>query len=81
MGDFKCGYFSTGENSKGSAISSSGLVQLPPRDGNDSKLSLEEMDESENPPEEVGRLEVSLWLAVSTSAQCCGPSKLLRLPI
>jgi hypothetical protein len=47
----------------GSVISSSGLVQLPPSEGNDSMLPREEMDESENPEEDVGLLEVSLWLA------------------
>ena len=47
----------------GSAFSSSGLVQLPPSDGNDSKLSAEETDESEKLEEDVGLLEVSLCLA------------------
>jgi hypothetical protein len=38
-------------------MSSSGLVQLPPKEGNDSKLDTEE---SEKPEDEVGLLEVSL---------------------
>tara|TARA_R110002003_G_scaffold104_29_gene8450 strand:- start:15064 stop:15234 length:171 start_codon:yes stop_codon:yes gene_type:complete len=47
---------------KGSVISSSGLVQLPPRDMKDSILPRDDMDESEKPEDEVGRLELSLWL-------------------
>lgn len=66
---------------KGSAPSSSGLAQLPPSEGKDSKLSKEDMDESEKPEEDVGLLDVSLWLAGSRSDQCCRPSKLLKLPI
>ena len=81
-GDSRWRNFGDGEpKMKGSVISSSGLVQLPPSEGIDSKLSLEETDESEKPPEDVGRLEVSLWLEWPMSDQCWGPSKWLRLPI
>jgi hypothetical protein len=62
-------------------MSSSGLVQLPPSDGNDSKLSRDDTDESEKPPEDVGRLEESLWLEWIISDHCSGPSKLIKLRI
>jgi hypothetical protein len=66
---------------KGFDISSSGLVQLPPLDMKDSMLPYDEMDESEKPEDEVGLLEVSLWLDSSTSDQCCGPSKFMMVLI
>jgi hypothetical protein len=60
-GELRWRYLSSGEsNEKGSIISSSGLVQLPPKDANESKLPLEDTDESENPEEDVGLLENSL---------------------
>jgi hypothetical protein len=44
------------EGTNGSATSLSGLVQLPPKDGWDTKLSSEEMDESDIPEhDEEGR--------------------------
>jgi hypothetical protein len=64
---------------KGSDVSSSGLVQLPPRDMNDSMLPRDENEESEKPEDEVGLLEDSLWLDWSRSDQCCGPSKLMMV--
>ena len=70
-------YLTSGEKArKGSVISSSGLVQLPPLDMNDSMLPRDEKEESEKPDDEVGRLEDSLWLDWSTSDQCSIPSKL-----
>ena len=74
-GELGCLYFiSRASNEKESHISSSGLVQLPPRDMNDSMLPRDEMDESEKPDDEVGLLDVSLRLD-SRSSQCCGPAK------
>jgi hypothetical protein len=66
---------------KGSVISSSGLVQLPPRDMKDSMLPRDEKDESEKPDDDVGLLEDSLWLDWSISDQCWGPSKLMMVLI
>jgi len=45
---------------KGSNDSSSGLVQLPPRERKDPMLSQEDMEESEKPEEDVGLLDDSL---------------------
>ena len=60
-GELKWRYLSSGEsNVNGSIMSSSGLVQLPPNDAKESKLPLEDTDESENPDEDVGLLELSL---------------------
>jgi hypothetical protein len=62
-GEVGWAYLTSGEKvRKGSVISSSGLVQLPPRDMKDSILPRDDMDESEKPEDEVGRLELSLWL-------------------
>jgi hypothetical protein len=54
-----------GSESNGNELkhSSSGEVQLPPKDGNEPTLPLEDMDESENPDDDAGRLGVSLRLA------------------
>lgn len=59
---------------KGSIISSSGVVQLPPLDINDPMLSQEETDESENPEDEVGLLDAALNVVRSISDQSWGPS-------
>jgi len=58
-----------GQKENGSEDSSSGLVQLLPLDMKDPMLSQEEREESEKPEEEVGLLEVSLWLMCGTSDQ------------
>jgi hypothetical protein len=74
-GELGSWYFASSDpKQNGSVISSSGLVQLPPLDTRESKLPREDEDESEKPPDEVGRLEVSLWFA-SRSDHCCGRSK------
>jgi len=59
---------------KDSNISSSGVVQLPPLDMKDPMLSQDETDESENPEDEVGLLDVALNALRSISDQSCGPS-------
>lgn len=77
-----CPYLTSGEKASiGSVTSSSGLVQLPSLDMNDSMLPRDEKDESEKPEEDVGLLEDSLWLDWSMSDQCCSPSKLAMVLI
>lgn len=60
-GDESGCHLKSGENwATESSISSSGLEQLSPKDGNDSKLSLDDTEESEKPDDDVGLLELSL---------------------
>jgi hypothetical protein len=79
-GDVGWPHLTSGEKARrGSVISSSGLVQLPPLERNESMLPRDEKDESEKPEDEVGLLEVSLSLNWSTSDQFSCPSKFMMV--